>query len=189
MKFFNDYKRIRSYISDPKHYPRETYDTISVLLYYLEFYVNTASIQMSRIFEDDKELKDAYHLTGPEGHGTMVVTTRYFADIHFCIVSLDKAYKLAKELAAYMKDDELQGIMEKYSHLDAYRKARNALEHMEENFTKSHWFLRDMSTVVNDTITLNRTEFKIHESTLQPIYAMYEEVIDRFEELYGPGRQ
>ncbi|WP_024983214.1 hypothetical protein [Brevibacillus borstelensis] len=188
MRIYDEYKRIRYYFYDPILFPDEKNDKATGLLEYLEFYVNMSTIQMQRLHADDQDIDRAYNETGSNSKDTLVAFTKYFGDIHFCLICLDKVYKLAYELAEYLQDPVLISIVQNYSKLDNYRRARNALEHMEEKIIKTNWFRSEFGRVSNDTLTLNKTEFKIDISTLEPVYSLYDEFIKRFNELIEPRK-
>jgi hypothetical protein len=181
MDFYNEYIKIWYYFDTDK--------TAEDLLLYLEKYVNQCIVQMQRINQDQAEMRYACDNTELYSTEKRVAFGKYYCDIHFYIISVDKALKLARRLADHFSDDALKGILAKYELSDAIRPVRNSLEHMDERIVNTDCFRKDFSHQINKNLNLDEFPFTLRDDSLVSITSMYQEIIQRVNDILEPNKQ
>ncbi|KEH96876.1 hypothetical protein Z962_05815 [Clostridium botulinum C/D str. BKT12695] len=193
MKKFDNHKNIYKYIEHILDYKPEyeTHMIISNLYKYLENYLNLVSIQFERINQTYIDL-DPLSNHSIKKFEDKLLFTKLFGDIHFLLISAEKAYNISmnlyKKLSLKQKSIEIHNS-KTYTNL---KKIRNMLEHMDENlmdgldkskkiiphysYSNVNWFDSQYGTLSDNTIKLKNYEFKIEEKSLEYLYNCYDNI-------------
>jgi len=181
MKLYSEYLKIRIYFDRDQK--------AEDLFFYLERYLDMATVQMQRMLDDEREMKIACETTAIESLERWISFSKHFCDIHFFILCVDKVFKLAKELAQYLNNYELGGVITKYESLAVFKKMRNIFEHMDEKIMKTDWFRNNLSTMINHTLTANGTSVFLGTDALEPLYSFYEEYLIVLNRILEPNKE
>lgn len=141
----------------------------SMTLWFLEKYVNGATIQWNRIQETRRALPGP----GPGVDGTLMQAL--FLDIHFYFVCYDKAQNLLEHFAALDGDLELNNLWQTIGpQFRPFNDARNHLEHIEERIARG---VSDLGNLEKETYTFDGERFDVSASGLRILTDAYEQVV------------
>lgn len=98
----------------------------------MERYVNAAILQRMRLDEDGRLLAELLH-RGPTRLEVIETMGRAFADVHFFLICGDKVHGLFEYIVAMEHNRDMRTVWRKKRlKLEAFRDARDVLEHMDE---------------------------------------------------------
>lgn len=193
MKTFNTHESIYKYIAHafPKDVDYEDRIIISNIYSYIEKYLNMTSFQFERIDMDYFEMDEAMEY--PNGSFERTVPfIKLKGDIHFLIISAEKAYNLIMKL--YMKLDLKSNCKEVESSIEYknIKKLRNNLEHMEEKLIQGwrrsknkmpdvfessvNWFAHDLASIGDKTFKLEKNSLLLEPESLEHLYSCYDNI-------------
>lgn len=189
MKFFNEYYRLNRYLNPYPDRPDKKEEKILDFIMYLEKYVNLATVQMQRLFDDEQEMELAQGKYRPQSVENSIPFIKFSGDIHFLFNCFDKVLKISRKLAEFMKDAQLKQIIENHSELKIYIKARNSFEHMDERIERTNWFREDLSSIGDFTLTLDGIDYRLTKDSLLPLYSLYESIVKRIDDIVEPRKE
>jgi hypothetical protein len=158
------------------------------LILQMERYVNMASVQLQRLRNDEKEMVASPG--GPIDDNKLekkIAFDKYHGDLHFFITCVDKVYKTAIRLNKHLSNPGLNDIIKEYKKLDSFRDVRNFLEHFDERISSNPNF-RSTINSINYYYGTEKDQVFIGKEALNPVYKMYESIIDILDEHLAPQK-
>lgn len=197
MRKFENYQKIYRYIVslDCQHPDYRKCHQIQNLFLYFEDYLNLTTNQWKRIANNMAEL-NLLPCSGKFVQDDLLVL---LGDIHFMLISLEKAYKIAFRLLLLLDNKPLYEEARSSFLYTNVKQIRNCLEHMDENLTEkdtknnhftqsyssyTNWFCQQWGTIVNDKIILGKYSYELSEDSLYPIQNLYNSISKLIDEKY-----
>lgn len=197
MKMFENYHNIHLYIEpldDSKPDAHIRYE-VSNLLMLLEDYLNLTTNQYIRVKDNRDKLKN-YPQNNKALHRQMNI---FFGDIHFMLISTEKAYNLSIRLLKILGENKTAVDATKSQLFKIIKFIRNNLEHMDDKLTKedgkytepwysntahTFWFNRQWGSMDNDTIKLGDKSLTINGQTFEPLEKLYDIILSIITKRY-----
>ncbi|OUQ13131.1 hypothetical protein B5E84_17930 [Lachnoclostridium sp. An14] len=197
MQTFENYHKIYLYIEplvDDEKDARERMH-LSHLFCFLEDYLNLTINQYDRVKENHDSLKN-YAESKKELHHCMNIM---FGDIHFMLISMEKAYSLSMRMLEILKEKETVKEIRESNAYKTVKFFRNNLEHMNDKLTiedhkyreswyssdyHTHWFARQWGSMHGNTIKLGNYSFSVEETSLEPLLNIYHKIFGIITERY-----
>jgi hypothetical protein len=150
------------------------------LLQLMERYVNAAIMQRSRLDEHNLRFSELMS-RGPSLRRLEVTEhmSRSFADVHFFLICGDKVHGLFEHIVSIEHDHTIRLVWKKKKvKLEAFRYARDVLEHMDERITKRDEPNSGGSLVNGVTYSIGDQVIDVGPTALAVLTNTYEELCD-----------
>lgn len=149
------------------------------LLQLMERYVNAAILQRMRLEEDGQLLAEILH-RGPLATRLEVIESlgRGFADVHFFLICGDKVHGLFEHIVAMEHNRDIRTVWRKKKvRLEAFRDARDVLEHMDGRVERGE--LNSGGILMNGvTYSIGDQVIDVGPNALVVLTSTYEELCD-----------
>jgi hypothetical protein len=146
----------------------------------MERYVNAAILQRARLDEDDRLFQELLR-RGPSLTRLEVAEhmARAFGDVHFFIICGDKIHGLFEHIVAIEHDRAIRTVWrKKRAKLDAFRTARDVLEHMDERIAKRGELNSGGFLMNGATYSIGDQTIDVGPSALSVLTSAYVELCD-----------
>jgi hypothetical protein len=148
------------------------------LLQLMERYVNAAILQRGRLEEDDRQFQDLLKRV-PSRLDVMEHMAGTFADVHFFVICGDKVHGLFEHIVALEHDRGIRTVWKKKrTKLEAFRDARDVLEHLDERVAKRNELNSGGSLMNGALYAIGDQVLDVGPSALQVLTSSYEELVD-----------
>ena len=197
MRIFHNYHDIYLYIepltdTDPDVHIRHR---ISNCFYFLESYLNLTTNQYARV----KENKEKLNSLGTHTQELLDTANIMFGDLHFLLISMDKAYALSIKLLSLLGESETASLLSHSETRMNIKHLRNNLEHMDEKLTSQdqkhkeprhpdsgyhNWFSSQWGTMNGNSIKLGANSFVIEEALFSQLWETYDNILSIIQNKY-----
>lgn len=169
--------------------------SLSLLLHYLENYVNGAIIEMNRLEKTRRKLDrlgDADSWRPEKQHFQL---TSLACDTHFFFICIDKCYKLINQLSIELNDEDIKKLKTKLNKIFDIKTVRNHLEHIDDRCKgylslknkkqniKTH--ISDFANFAGDDFSFNNKKFPSNKKSLEELKVIYRDLIKIIHNKYA----
>lgn len=159
---------------------------ISNMFTYLDDFMNTLNLQLSRIEESNLKINALANRPVVKFEDRMLFV-QLWADYYFFLNTMERTYRIAKRL--YKRLGETGKAQEiKYSkRFNDIRSIRNGIEHLYEDITKKNgeeFYSQHRSMSDRNEITIKGISFAANEESMYPLYNIYDDISRIIEEKY-----
>lgn len=180
---FNAEKYILPLDLDSADYPKR--EAISNLYHYLDDFLNTLMLELSRIEESRGKLRAL------ENRRLVSFADRFYlvalwADYYFFLNTTDRAYQVSMELYEKIGENKKAEQIKRSNSYHITHKMRNQIEHLSEKVSRTGgiFYNQHRSMGQDYEIAIGDVSFKVCETSLEPLYQIYDDISNIIEQKY-----
>lgn len=166
--------------------------SISNMYTYLDDYMNTLVLELSRIEETNRKIDEIANRS-VEKFEERLLFTYLWADYYFFLNTLERAYHIARRLYLCLDEEEKEKRIKESTAFKNAKAIRNSIEHLDERITRStgeEFYAQHRSMGGENEITISGVTFAANEDSLQLLYQIYDDISNIIAEKYiEPNRE
>ena len=159
--------------------------SISNMFTYLDDFMNILMLELSRIDDDNSKLNSLINRRIEKFEDRLCLTALW-ADYYFFLNTVERTYRLVKELYKKLGEHEKARHIEESTAYNNARRTRNKIEHLYENLSDNskQFYAQHRSMGPKNEITIDGVAFSASEDSLQLLYQIYDDVSNIIKEKY-----
>ena len=186
---YSTYKYIIPLLLDAPDY--ELRSSIYAMFHCLDNFMNTIMLELGRINTSNSKLKNMANRRVEKFEERLWFTTLW-ADYYFFLNTTERTYRLAMNLYDKLCLPEKSKEIRESKVFNEARLMRNKMEHIYEGLSKQgEYFSQQYGSMgESNEIEIDGISFEANETSLQPLYQIYEDISKIITERYiTPNRE